>query len=82
MGAYMTMAYSYISQTKRSIYEIRQSPEDTEERLVIDPSEAQYLFVYPFIKTRDWYQMSQHARQGVMDEHIEGGRASHFRETE
>ena len=26
-----------------------------EERLVIDPSEAKYLFVYPFIKTRDWY---------------------------
>ena len=74
MGAYLTMAYSYISQTKRSIYEIRQSADDIDENLVIDPSEAKYLFVYPFIKTRDWYQMSQHARQGVMDEHIEVGR--------
>lgn len=54
MGAYLTMVYSYISQTKRSIYEIRGVANDTEEeRLIIDPSEAKYLFVYPFIKTRD-----------------------------
>ena len=77
MGGYLNMAYSYLSQTKRSIYEIRMDmgEDDTEEeRLVIDPSEAKYLFVYPFIKTRDWYLMSQMARQGVMDEHIVAGR--------
>ncbi len=76
MGAYLNLAYSYLSQTKRSIYEIRVGGEEEaeEERLVIDPSEAKYLFVYPFIKTRDWYQMSQMARQGVMDEHIVAGR--------
>lgn len=76
MGSYMNMAYSYLSQTKRSIYEIRVGGEEEaeEERLVIDPSEAKYLFVYPFIKTRDWYQMSAMARQGVMDEHIVVGR--------
>lgn len=77
MGAYLSMVYSYFSQTKRSIYEIRgagANGSDDEERLVIDPSEAKYLFVYPFIKTRDWYQLSQHARQGMMDEHIEVGR--------
>lgn len=77
MGAYLSMVYSYFSQTKRSVYEIRgagANGSDDEERLVIDPSEAKYLFVYPFIKTRDWYQLSQHARQGMMDEHIEVGR--------
>ncbi len=76
MGGYLTMAYSYFSQTKRSIYEIRGAANagDDTERLVIDPTESQYLFVYPFIKTRDWYQMSQHARQGIMDEHIDVGR--------
>lgn len=75
MGGYLSMVYSYFSQTKRSIYEIRGGADATaeEERLVIDPSEAKYLFVYPFIKTRDWYQMSLHARQGIMDEHIEVG---------
>jgi len=76
MGGYLTMAYSYLSQTKRSVYEIRFGDEEEaeEERLVIDPTEAKYLFVYPFIKTRDWYQMSKMARQGVMDEHIVAGR--------
>jgi chlorite dismutase len=75
IGGYLNTVYSYFSQTKRSIYEIRGAADvSAEERLVIDPSEAKYLFVYPFIKTRDWYQMSLHARQGVMDEHIEVGR--------
>ncbi len=79
LGAYLTLAYSYFSQTKRSLYEIRTpapngEEEDPEERLILDPSEAKYLFVYPFIKTREWYQLSQHARQGMMDEHIIVGR--------
>lgn len=80
MGAYLTLSYSYLSQTKRSIYEIRtpapngNTDEDPEERLIIDPTEAKYLFVYPFIKTRAWYQLSQSARQGMMDEHITVGR--------
>lgn len=79
MGGYLTLAYSYLSQTKRSVYEIRTpltdlEAEAEEERLIIDPSDAKYLFVYPFIKTRAWYQLSQQARQGMMDEHIEVGR--------
>lgn len=76
MGAYLQMTYSYFSQTKRSMYEIRgaDGDEEEEERLVIDPTEAKYLFVYPFIKTREWYQLSLPARQGMMDEHIQVGR--------
>ena len=74
MGSYLTLSYSYFSQTKRSIYEIRDNPEEDEERLVVQPSEAKYLFIYPFIKTRAWYMMSLHARQGMMDEHIVVGR--------
>lgn len=77
MGSYLNIAYSYFSQTKRSVYEIRVGGDDgdtEEERLVIDPSEAKYVFVYPFIKTREWYHLGRHARQGVMDEHIEVGK--------
>lgn len=77
IGGYLNMVYSYFSQTKRSLYEIRTpdaDDEDEEERLVIDPNESKYLFVYPFIKTREWYQLSQYARQGMMDEHIAIGR--------
>lgn len=75
MGGYLNLSYSYLSQTKRSIYEIRDNPnEDEMERLIIQPSEAKYLFVYPFIKTRPWYQLSLPTRQGIMDEHITVGR--------
>ena len=32
------------------------------------------MFVYPFVKTRDWYQLPQGERQAMMDEHIRVGR--------
>lgn len=73
-AAYLTLSHSYFSQTKRSLYEIRGSNgTDDGEHIVLDPSESRYLFVYPFIKTRAWYQLSQPARQGLMDEHITVG---------
>ncbi len=74
MGAYLQLTHSFLSQTKRSIYEIRDNPDEDAERLIIQPSEARYLFVYPFIKTRPWYRLTLPARQGMMDEHIEVGR--------
>jgi NAD(P)H-dependent nitrite reductase small subunit len=74
MGSYLTMGVSLLSQTKRSIYEIRDNPNEDVERLIISPSEAKYLFVYPFVKTRPWYQLSLEERQKLMDEHIRVGR--------
>jgi chlorite dismutase/nitrite reductase/ring-hydroxylating ferredoxin subunit len=74
MGSYLTMGVSLLSQTKRSVYQIRDNPDEAGERLIISPSEAKYLFVYPFIKTRPWYQLSLDERQTLMDEHIRVGR--------
>jgi chlorite dismutase len=74
MGGYLDLTYSYLSQTKRSVYEIRDLPGEDEERLIIQPTEAKYLFVYPFIKTRPWYRLTLPTRQGMMDEHIQVGR--------
>ena len=74
MGSYLTLAASYLSQTKRSIYEIRDSPDEDLERLIIVPSQAKYLFVYPFLKTRNWYKLPFEERQRMMDEHIKVGR--------
>jgi chlorite dismutase len=74
MGAYLSLKASYLSQTKRSIYEIRDNPDEDVERLIISPSEAKYLFVYPFVKTRPWYLLSLEDRQKMMDEHIRVGR--------
>ncbi len=43
----------------------------------IDPmsdERRQYLIVYPFVKTTDWYLMGQESRQGMMNEHIRIGK--------
>ncbi len=73
LGSYLSMPQSLLGQTRRSIYVDKLSPEHEESRLRIVPGRAKYLFVYPFVKTREWYRLTQHARQGMMDEHIEVG---------
>src|SRR6266851_8348833 len=75
LGAYLSVPYSYLAMTRRSIYEFPAPPESGhEQRLVIQPSAAKYLFVYPFIKTRAWYALPKPERQRMMDEHVKIGR--------
>ncbi len=73
LGAYLTLPYSYLAMTRRSIYEF---PDDLGQpsRLQIRPSDARYLFVYPFTKTRAWYALPRPERQAMMDEHVRIGR--------
>jgi chlorite dismutase len=73
LGAYLTIPYSYLAMTRRSIYEFPADPLH-DQRLVIQPSAAKYLFVYPFIKTRAWYSLPKPERQRMMDEHVRVGR--------
>jgi len=74
LGRYLTTPYSYLSITKRSIYVDKHIHEGQEGRRVkIFPGKFKYLFVYPFVKAKAWYRLTQHARQGMMDEHIEIG---------
>ena len=40
----------------------------------MQPGEGRYLFVYPFVKTREWYALSRQERQEMIDEHIVVGR--------
>jgi chlorite dismutase len=74
LGNYLTTPYSYLSMTKRSVYvdkHTHQGQEGTRLRLV--PGQFKFLFVYPFVKSKAWYRLTKHARQGMMDEHIEIG---------
>src|SRR5438477_12920799 len=48
LGAYLTLPYSYLAMTRRSIYEFPQDPAH-DPRLGMRPSAAKYLFVYPLI---------------------------------
>ena len=73
MAGYLSMPYSYLSMTKRSTYVDRLDPEHQDRRRFISPAHARYLFVYPFVKTREWYQLPLEQRQAMMDEHIQVG---------
>lgn len=70
LGQYLRPAYSYLAMAKRSTYVDTLNPEHEGQRRFIQPGRHKYLFVYPFIKTRDWYHLTLPARQGMMDEHI------------
>jgi chlorite dismutase len=73
LAGYLTTPYSYLSMTKRSMYIDKLDPHHTESRTHIVPGKRKYLFVYPFVKTRDWYLLPLEKRQAIMDVHIEVG---------
>ena len=62
-----SVPYSYLALTKESEY-------SDESRLEVRPQHAKYLFVYPFVKTREWYRLSPEERYRIMQEHIRIGR--------
>ncbi|HLM51620.1 MAG TPA: chlorite dismutase family protein [Solirubrobacteraceae bacterium] len=59
--------YSFLAMTKESEY-------SDESRLEVRPAHGKYLFVYPFVKTREWYRLDAGQRYEVMQEHIRIGR--------
>lgn len=74
MGQYLETPYSFFSMTKTSIYvddHIHDEQESTRNRIVVGG--RKYLFVYPFVKTRAWYNMSAEERMNAMREHIRVG---------
>lgn len=74
LGAYLTTPWSFVSMTKRSMYIDKLDPFHTaESRTHIIPGNRKFLFVYPFVKTRDWYLLPQEKRQEIMDAHIKVG---------
>jgi chlorite dismutase len=73
LGKHLETTQSFLSMTKRSMYIDKNNPEHVEDRLHIIPGQSKYLFVYPFVKTREWYAKPSDARQEMMDEHIRIG---------
>ena len=73
IAGFLAMPYAYLSMTKRSTYVDKLDPEHQDRRRFITPAGSKYLFVYPFVKTREWYQLSFEQRQAMMDEHIQVG---------
>src|SRR6476659_260151 len=71
LGRYLDIPVSYFSMTKHSQYVDEHVHEGQEgRRLRIVPGKRPFLFVYPFVKTRDWYLLPAAERQRIMNEHI------------
>jgi chlorite dismutase len=74
IGAYLSVSKQFLSMTKRSMYIDKLDPFHTaESRTHIIPGKRKYLFVYPFVKSRDWYLLPLDQRQAIMDVHIKVG---------
>jgi chlorite dismutase len=71
LGRYLEIPQSFLAMTKHSQYVDEHVHEGQEgRRLRIVPGKKPFLFVYPFVKTRDWYLLPQSERQRIMNEHI------------
>ena len=73
LGSHLGIAYSYLGMNRRSIYRFPDVP-DVDRHIEIKPQDSRYLFLYPFVKTREWYALPLDRRQGMMDEHVRIGR--------
>ncbi|MDP3722587.1 MAG: chlorite dismutase family protein [Candidatus Omnitrophota bacterium] len=70
IAGYLSMPYAFLSMTKRSTYVDKLDPDHPDRRRFITPFHSTYLFVYPFVKTWEWYALPLEQRQAMMDEHI------------
>jgi len=71
LGRYLDVPESFLAMTKHSQYVDEHVHEGQEgRRLRIVPGKRPFLFVYPFVKTRDWYLLPMPERQRIMNEHI------------
>lgn len=68
LAGWLETPYSYLATTKASQYT------SARKARKITPHGLPYLVVYPFVKVRSWYALSEDDRQRAMDEHIRIGR--------
>ena len=74
LAGYLAVSHRFLAMTKRSQYIDPVDPfHDENSRSKIVPGKRKYLFVYPFVKTRQWYLKSLEERQAAMTEHIRVG---------
>jgi chlorite dismutase len=68
LAGWLETPYSYLATTKASQYT------SARKARKITPHGLPYLVVYPFVKARPWYALTEQERQRAMDEHIRIGR--------
>ncbi len=73
LGRYLDIPYSYLAMTRRSHYlgsHVHAGQEGSGDR---PPSGSKYIFVYPFVKKREWYSLPFTERQKMMADHFKVG---------
>ena len=71
LGAYLDTPHSYLSMTRRSPYVDRHRHEEQEgAAATMRIIGRKYLFLYPFVKTHEWYQLPLETRQLLMNDHF------------
>lgn len=70
-GKYITPSHVYLSSTRPSIY----AKTGKVPSFIAGEEARQYVIVYPFTKTREWYLLPVQQRQKLMEEHIEVGKS-------
>lgn len=74
LGKYLEIPHSYLAMTRRSPYVDDHKHEGQEgsasSMRIIG---RRYLFIYPFLKTHEWYQVPKEDRQRMMNEHFQIG---------
>jgi len=74
LGKYLTVPYSYLALTRKSEYLAGHQREGQEGvSLGRRPSDAKYLFLYPFNKKREWYFLPHEERRIMMAQHFKLG---------
>ena len=68
LAGWLETTYSYLATTEASQYT------SARKARKITPHGLPYLVVYPFVKVRPWYSLTEAERQRAMDEHIRIGR--------
>ena len=73
LGGYLETPHSYLAMTRRSPYidsHQHEGQEGTGDAASMRIVGRRYLFMYPFWKTHDWYQLPKEDRQELMNDHF------------
>ena len=72
LGRYLDIPYSYLAMTRRSRY-LGSHRHPGQEGTARGRSNSKFIFVYPFVKKREWYRLPFTERQRIMAEHFKIG---------
>ena len=71
LGKYLSTSHSFLAMTRPSPYVHNHRHAGQEGTgAAITSMGRKYLFLYPFVKTHDWYRLPQEERQNMMNEHF------------